>query len=123
MIVIFFLINSILVIVNRSPKYIFIRLLLFFISLVFIPQAILILEIKFYFIESIETWGVFSLHLYSIYDMEYIGYTLSIIGIFVYGIYIIFVHARMDLNLLRCGIISSFSMKSAKLFLLHQLKI
>ena len=86
MIVIFFLINSILVIVNRSPKYIFIRLLLFFISLVFIPQAILILEIKFYFIESIETWGVFSLHLYSIYDMEYIGYTLSIIGIFVYGI-------------------------------------
>ena len=85
MIVIFFLINSILVTINRSPKYIFIRLLFFFISLIFIPQAILVLKIEFFFIESVETWGVFSLYLYSIYDMEYISYTFSILGIFMYA--------------------------------------
>tara|TARA_B100000963_G_scaffold100400_1_gene86808 strand:+ start:5302 stop:7377 length:2076 start_codon:yes stop_codon:yes gene_type:complete len=85
MIIIFFLIYSVLVTINKSPKYIFIRLLLFFISLVFIPQAILVLKIKFFFIESIETWGVFSLHLYSIYEIEYIGYAFSIVGIFIYG--------------------------------------
>ena len=85
MIIIFFLIYSVLVTINKSPKYIFIRLLLFFISLVFIPQAVLVLKIKFFFIESIETWGVFSLHLYSIYEIEYIGYAFSIVGIFIYG--------------------------------------
>ena len=85
MIVIFFLINSILVVINKSPKFIFIRLLIFFISLVLIPQTLLTIGVDFFFIESIETWGVFSVYLYSIYNMDYIGYALSTLGIFMYS--------------------------------------
>ena len=85
MIVIFFLINSILVVINKSPKFIFIRLLIFFISLVLIPQTLLTIGVDFFFIESIDTWGVFSVYLYSIYNMDYIGYALSILGIFMYS--------------------------------------
>ena len=84
MIVIFFLINSILVSINKSPKYIFIRLLWFFISLILIPQTLLTLKIEFSFIESIEIWGVFSNYLHSIYDLNYIGYALSFVGFFIY---------------------------------------
>ena len=85
MIVIFFLINSILVIINKSPKFIFIRLLIFFISLVLIPQTLLTIGFDFFFIESIDTWGVFSVYLYSIYNMDYIGYALSTLGVFMYS--------------------------------------
>ena len=85
MIVIFFLINSILVVINKSPKFIFIRLLIFFISLVLIPQTLLTIGVDFFFIESIETWGVFSVYLYSIYNIDYIGYALSILGVFMYS--------------------------------------
>ena len=85
MIVIFFLINSILVVINKSPKFIFIRLLIFFISLVLIPQTLLTIGFDFFFIESIDTWGVFSVYLYSIYNMDYIGYALSILGVFMYS--------------------------------------
>ena len=85
MIVIFFLINSILVVLNKSPKFIFIRLLIFFISLVLIPQTLLTIGVDFFFIESIDTWGVFSVYLYSIYNMDYIGYALSILGVFMYS--------------------------------------
>ena len=84
MIVIFFLINSILVLINKSPKYIFIRLLWFFISLTLIPQTLLTLKIEFSFIESIEIWGVFSNYLHSIYDLNYISYALSFVGFFIY---------------------------------------
>tara|TARA_B100000123_G_scaffold271596_1_gene251863 strand:- start:930 stop:3005 length:2076 start_codon:yes stop_codon:yes gene_type:complete len=85
MIVIFFLINSILVVINKSPKFIFIRLLIFFISLVLIPQTLLTIGVDFFFIDSIDTWGVFSVYLYSIYNMDYIGYALSILGVFMYS--------------------------------------
>ena len=85
MIVIFFLINSILVVINKSPKFIFIRLLIFFISLILIPQTLLTIGVDFFFIESIDTWGVFSVYLYSIYNMDYIGYALSILGVFMYS--------------------------------------
>ena len=85
MIVIFFLINSILVVINKSPKFIFIRLLIFFISLVLIPQTLLTIGVEFFFIESIDTWGAFSVYLYSIYNVDYIGYALSILGVFMYS--------------------------------------
>ena len=70
--------------VNRSPRYIFIRLLLFFISLVLIPQSLIYFGFNFIFIESIETWGVFSNHLYNFYSLEYISYALSFLGLSIY---------------------------------------
>ena len=46
LIILFFLIYSILTFVNKQPKYIFIRLLLFFFSLVLIPQALLEIDLE-----------------------------------------------------------------------------
>ena len=84
LITLFFLIYSILILVNRSPRYIFIRLLLFFISLVLIPQSLIYFGFDFIFMESIETWGVFSNYLYNFYSLEYISYALSFFGLSIY---------------------------------------
>ena len=59
MIVIFFLINSILVIINKSPKFIFIRLLIFFISLVLIPQTLLTIGFDFFLLSQLTLGGYF----------------------------------------------------------------
>ena len=80
LVVLFFLIYSLLILFNKSAKYIFIRLLLFFISLILIPQIFLEFGANFLFIESIETWGIFADQLYNFYNSEYVSYTLSLIG-------------------------------------------
>ena len=80
----FFLIYSVQIFLNRSPRYIFIRLSLFFISLVLIPQSLIHLNFNFIFIESIDTWGVFANYLYNFYSFEYLSYALSFIGLSIY---------------------------------------
>ena len=84
LVTLFFLIYSILILLNRSPRYIFIRLSLFFISLVLIPQSLIYFDFNFIFIESIETWGVFANYLYNFYNFEYISYALSFFGLSIY---------------------------------------
>ena len=84
LIILFLLIYFILILVNKRPKYIFIRLLFFFVSLIFIPQSLILLEIDFRFIESIETWGIFANQLYDIHQLKYISYSLSFFGILLY---------------------------------------
>ena len=83
-IVLFFLVYSILTIVNKQPKYIFIRLLLFFFSLVLIPQALLEMNLEIMFIDSVETWGVFSKNINGLHNLNYINYLLSVIGFFIF---------------------------------------
>ena len=82
--ILFFLIFSILILISKSPKYIFIRLLLFFISLILIPQTFLFYELQFTFIESIQVWGVFALQLFTIHELEYVSYLFSLLGIVIY---------------------------------------
>ena len=94
-VILFFFIYSLLVFLDKSPKYIFIRLFLFFLNLILIPQAFYHFEITFSFIDSIETWGVFSSKLYKFYNLEYISYLLSILGI------LIFLHSQNILNFLK----------------------
>ena len=84
LVILFFLIYSLLVLFRNSPKYIFIRLLLFFISLILIPQSLIHFDINFLFIESIETWGVFAEQLYILYDFGYVAYLLSFVGFLIY---------------------------------------
>ncbi len=84
LIILFFLIYSLLVLFRKSPKYIFIRLLLFFISLILIPQSLIHFDINFLFIESIETWGFFAEQLYILYDFGYVAYLLSFVGFLIY---------------------------------------
>ena len=84
LVILFFFIYSLLVLLNKSPKYIFIRLLLFFISLVLMPQSLLIFNINFLFIDSVETWGAFAVQLYKLYDLEILAHSFSFIGFLIY---------------------------------------
>ncbi len=84
LIILFFFSFSILVFINKPPRYIFIRLLAFFLSLTLIPQALLYIDFKIEFIETIETWGVFASNIYEIYNLNYIHYLLSIFGILIF---------------------------------------
>ena len=84
LVILFFFIYSLLVLLNKSPKYIFIRLLLFFISLVLIPQSLLIFDINFLFIDSVETWGAFAIQLYKLYNLEILAHSFSFIGFLIY---------------------------------------
>ncbi len=84
LIILFFLIYSILVFINRNPGYLFIRLLSFFISLILIPQILIDFKISFSFIDSIEIWGFFSNKLFNLYTISYFSYVLTFIGILFY---------------------------------------
>ena len=84
LVVIFFLIFSILVFFNKNPKYIFIRLLIFFLSLILLPQTLIYLNLEISFINSLEPWGVFAKEIYTLHKMDYSSYSLSIIGLIIY---------------------------------------
>ena len=84
LIVLFFFIYSILVFIDKTPKYFFIRLLLFFISLVLLPQSFIYLDFQIEFIDSIETWGVFAVAIHDLHNIYYIHYSLSIVGLLIF---------------------------------------
>ena len=69
------------VFLNQVPKYFFIKLLVFVVSLLLIPQTMLHWKIQFSFIDNLEFWGLFSSKIYRIHNNEYISYFLSFIGI------------------------------------------
>ena len=84
LIIIFFLIYSILILVDKPPRYIFIRLLLFFISLILIPQTFIYIDFRISFIESIETWGIFANNINDFHNINYLSYILSIVGLLIF---------------------------------------
>ena len=84
LVILFFLIYSIYVFINKNPRYLFIRLLLFFISLILIPQIFIDLKLEFTFIDTIKTWGIFADQLFNLYNYNYISYFLTFIGISIY---------------------------------------
>ena len=84
LVVLFFFIYSILIYINKPPKYIFIRLLLFFISLILIPQTFIHLDLQIGFIYSIKTWGSFANELHNFHNFNYLSYLLSLIGLLIF---------------------------------------
>ena len=119
LVVFFFLIFSVLIVLKRPPRYIFIRLLLFFTSLIIIPQTLIDLGIEFLFIESIQVWGVFSMHLYKLHEINYISYALSFFGI------IIFILSQNIFNLFiipKIGISKLFKYNKRKVNSLNKVK-
>tara|TARA_A100001015_G_scaffold321169_1_gene450545 strand:+ start:1823 stop:3898 length:2076 start_codon:yes stop_codon:yes gene_type:complete len=85
-IVLFFLIYSVLVFINKPPRYIFIRLLLFFLSLTLIPQLLFYYNLKFTFIDSINVWGQYSSIIYKLHNFNYLHYFLSVVGLIIFFI-------------------------------------
>ena len=81
---VFFLIMSFLTFIKKRPKHIFIRLLLFFMSLILIPQTLVHINLDVNFINQIEDWGVISKNLYLVHEINYISYALSLIGLILF---------------------------------------
>jgi S-DNA-T family DNA segregation ATPase FtsK/SpoIIIE len=75
---------------------------LFFTSLIIIPQTLIDLGIEFLFIESIQVWGVFSMHLYKLHEINYISYALSFFGIIIFifsqNIFNLFIIPKIDIS-------------------------
>ena len=84
LIILFFLIYSLLVFYHKRPKYIFIRLITFFLSLVLIPQTLIHINFNVTFIDSLATWGAFAESFNSLHSLNYINYLTSIIGLVFY---------------------------------------
>ena len=82
--VLFFLFYSLKVFLNLIPKYFFIRLLVFIISLLLIPQTLIYWKIQFSFIDNLDIWGLFASKIHTIHNNEYISYFLSFTGIIVF---------------------------------------
>ena len=80
----FFLVMSILTFIKTQPKHLFIRLLLFFISLILIPQTFLFLNLEIKFIEQIEDWGIIAQNLYTIHQFSYVSYFLTFAGVILF---------------------------------------
>ena len=74
LIILFFLVYSIFVFARKNPNYLFIRILLFFISLILIPQIFIDFKFEFSFIESIEIWGVYANQLFDLYKLNYVSF-------------------------------------------------
>ena len=81
---IYFFIYSFLTFIKKTPDYFFIRLLIFFISLILIPQSLIFWDIEVELYSEIKTWGVFSDKIYFWHQIEYLNYILSILGLLLY---------------------------------------
>jgi len=82
--VILFFSISLLLFFKRPSNYFFIKLFIFSISLIFIPQTIIYLKIKINFIGPISDWGTLAEHLYLLHDNKFWSYGLSAIGTIIF---------------------------------------
>ena len=79
--ILFFLTISFLVLSKKKPKFFFIRLFLFFVSLIFIPQTFIYMDLELNVLGHIEDWGEVSKNIYLIHEINYLSYFLSFMGI------------------------------------------
>ena len=80
----YFFIYSLLAFVKRTPDYFFIRLMIFFISLILLPQSLIYWDIKIAFYPEMKMWGIFADNIYNINKVGYINYILSLTGLIFY---------------------------------------
>jgi len=81
---VYFFIYSFLTFLKKTPNYFFIRLLVFFISLILIPQSFIYWGIDFAFYAELKTWGIFSDKIFFLNKVGYVNYILSILGFLLY---------------------------------------
>ena len=90
--VLFLLIISLQIFFLKYSSYFFIKLFIFSLSLVLIPQTLIYINIEVDIIDPISTWGILADKLYSFHESKYWSYTFSIIGIIIF---------LLSLNILR----------------------
>ena len=84
LLILFFLTFSCLIFLNKNPKFLFIRLIGFLISLVLIPQILLFWNLTVPFHTEIELWGVFSKSIYLLHEINLVSFILSSIGLILF---------------------------------------
>ncbi len=80
-IVIFFINYALNTFFNKELRYLFIRLFIFLISLVLIPQIFLLNQISIEYFNALSEWGSISNYLYNFSNNVYVSYTLSLLGV------------------------------------------
>jgi len=80
-IVFFLLFNSVFAFKNKKFNYFFIRLLLFLISIIFIPQLFFYLQLEYKYLNQINFLGEISYKLYLLHETQWLSYIFSPIGI------------------------------------------
>ncbi|MAD48001.1 MAG: DNA translocase FtsK [Gammaproteobacteria bacterium] len=84
LLILFFFTFSFLIFLNKNPKFLFIRLTGFLISLVLIPQSLLFWNLTVPFHPEIELWGGFSKSVYLLHEINIISFILSSIGLILF---------------------------------------
>jgi len=69
---------------KKSSNYFFIKLLIFSISLILIPQTIIYLDFNIGLIEPISDWGTIAGHLYLLHENKYWSYSLTASGAIIF---------------------------------------
>ena len=77
----FLLIYGIRVLLNKKPKYFFIRLLVFFLGLILLPQIFIFWNWDYSYINDLSPWGEVANIGFNFHKSEIISYSLSVIGI------------------------------------------
>ena len=80
-IVFFLLFNSVFAFKNKKLNYFFIRLLLFLISIILIPQLIFFIQFEYKYIEQINFLGEISYKIYLLHETQWLSYIFSSVGI------------------------------------------
>ena len=101
--ILFFIIYSFLIFFKQKPKYFFIRLLLFIISLILIPQILIFWKLQFSFIINFSLYGIFTSKIFDVHQNIYLSYSLSLIGVLLFC---------ASQNLLKIFIIKNIKFKS-----------
>ena len=79
--ILLFLTTSLSILIKKNSKFFFIKLFVFFMSLILIPQTFIHLGIEPQLLPQIEDWGLISKKIYLIHEINYISYILSLTGI------------------------------------------
>ncbi len=82
--VLFFITYSLKIFLNQIPRYFFIRMLIFVVSIILIPQIMIHMEVQFSFINNLDFWGLVASKIYNLHNSEYMSYILSFIGILIF---------------------------------------
>ena len=80
----FFLIFSVLTAIDKRPKYIFIRLIIFFISLITLPQILIFYLEEINLISGINNWGIYSHNVFEVTESKIVSFILSSIGLLLF---------------------------------------
>ena len=84
LLILFFAFFSLMTYTNKNPKYLFIRLLFFFISLTLIPQSLIHSDLRVPFFSEMKIYGIFSSKIFLTHDIVLVSHLLTVTGLVIF---------------------------------------